>query len=177
MSHTLPTTSPTTSMTMNVVYISSYAILGNILRVYLGRFMGGDCEDEATNGDDDDGTTSFFSTRVCLTSDGRSIQTGGALFRDLPANMLGCFVLGLLTPASSSSSSSSSSRPLTWLPPDHSWQRHSALQTGWTVGFCGCLTTFSSWNTQMVTMMVRRLGYLLARKMTASVTTSTKPYS
>jgi len=43
--------------------------------------------------------------------------------------------------------------PIPWLRPDHPLQHnlffHAALKTG----FCGALTTFASWNTQMVVML------------------------
>jgi fluoride ion exporter CrcB/FEX len=148
----------------DTINISSNAILGNIVRVYLGRLMGADCEDADSS--PNDFATPFFQN-ICITSGGRTVQTGGALFRDLPANMLGCFILGILaasTTISNIGTVAPVSSPLPWLHKDHPLQHHTALHTGLGVGFCGCLTTFSSWNTQMVIMLVRtdRPGGVLA---------------
>lgn len=40
-----------------------------------------------------------------------------------------------------------------WLPPTHSFQRCIIIHTALKTGFCGSLTTFSSWNSEMVIMM------------------------
>jgi fluoride ion exporter CrcB/FEX len=146
------TTTTATTHRVDALYISSLALWGNVVRVYLGRLMGTDCED----GDlaPDDFGTHFFQ-RVCITAGGMTTQTGGAVFRDLPANLLGCFLMGILAATTTTTAAAMSSSPLPWLPKDHPLQLHRALHTGLGVGFCGCLTTFSSWNTQMVTMMVR----------------------
>lgn len=72
----------------HVLYISTFAIIGTVLRSYIGRFFGLDCiRDEL----DDDTHTDFLtplSRHICITSDGKT-QRGGAIFIDLPANMLG----------------------------------------------------------------------------------------
>ena len=128
-----------------VVYISSAAVVGASLRVYMARLCGEDCEkgDEAVQ----DFFTPFFS-KICITAGGRTIQTGGALFRDFPANLLGSFLMGIITPNKHSS-------PFPWFRKDHPIQQNLFLHTSFGVGLCGCLTTFSSWNTQMVIMLVR----------------------
>lgn len=43
---------------------------------------------------------------------------------------------------------------LAWLSPHHPLQRATPLLTAFTTGFCGSLTTFSSWNSEMVVMML-----------------------
>lgn len=68
-------------------YISSFAILGTVLRVYMGRFFGLDCEQNESGQAVDDFLTPV-SILVCVTSDGK-MQRGGSVFVDLPANMLG----------------------------------------------------------------------------------------
>ena len=72
----------------HVLYISTFAVIGTVLRSYIGRFFGLDCiRDEQ----DDDSHTDFLtslSKHICITSDGKT-QRGGAIFIDLPANMLG----------------------------------------------------------------------------------------
>ena len=71
-----------------VVYISLFAVLGNSLRIFLGRLFGLDCiyeENGAPVGD-------FFERAgLCITSDGKAGK-GGPVFIDLPANMLGSYV-------------------------------------------------------------------------------------
>jgi hypothetical protein len=70
-----------------VYYISTFAILGTVLRIYMGRFFGLDCELNASGQAIDDIFTPV-SSLVCVTSDGK-YQRGGSVFIDLPANILG----------------------------------------------------------------------------------------
>ena len=42
---------------------------------------------------------------------------------------------------------------LPWLHRDHPLQRDEVFHASLGTGFCGCLTTFASWNTQMVVML------------------------
>ena len=65
------------------------------------------------------------------------------MFTDLPANALGCFVVGFI--ASSKALDLQDGRNVAILPPQHWLQGAHALQTGLRTGFCGCLTTFASW--------------------------------
>lgn len=71
-----------------ILYISVFAVLGTSLRIFMGRLFGLDCiwkEDGMEVGD-------FFQRAgLCITSDGKSSR-GGAVFIDLPANMLGSYV-------------------------------------------------------------------------------------
>lgn len=67
-----------------------------------------------------------------VTSDGVS-SAGGAFFKDLPANALGSFVIGLLSTTSSLSElypaiKTQSERPLAALSPGNPLQAHSAAQ-------------------------------------------------
>jgi fluoride ion exporter CrcB/FEX len=126
-----------------VGYLSVWAILGTTLRAFLDRIMGQDCEFPNTNSD----FLTPFSKKICVTASGLSSQTGGALFVDLPANMLGSFVLATMT------SPSKHGPQWPWFRRDHPLQQHDALILAIKVGFCGSLTTFSAWNTQMVTML------------------------
>jgi hypothetical protein len=71
----------------HVFYISTFAILGSVLRVYMGRFFGLDCEQQEHDLVVNDFLTPL-SSQICVTSDGK-LQRGGAVFVDLPANMLG----------------------------------------------------------------------------------------
>ena len=126
-----------------LVYFSVAAILGSTLRVYMARIFGSDCQAEQAS--------DFlvpFSSRICVTNNGRTEQTGGALFTDFPANFLGSFLMGMMNPLAGSSRAK-----LPWLHRDHPLQRDEVFYTSLTTGFCGCLTTFASWNTQMVVML------------------------
>lgn len=130
-----------------VLYLSAFAILGSTLRVYLARFFGEDCEDGAI----DDFLTPL-SSRICVTAGGRSEQTGGALFRDLPANILGSFIMGLITPLGNTDMA----LRFPWFQMDNPVQTDDVLYSAFNIGLCGSLTTFASWDTQMVVMMVRK---------------------
>ena len=55
-------------------------------------------------------------------------HAGGSYFKDLPANLLGCFVIGLF--AASSTVGLPTERPLVLLPADHPWQANFELQIG-----------------------------------------------
>lgn len=53
--------------------------IGTVIRIFLGLLLGGNCGQ--------------VSWAPCVTSAGQA--HGGALFKDLPANLLGCFLMGL----------------------------------------------------------------------------------
>jgi hypothetical protein len=55
----------------------------------------------------------------------------GVYFKDLPANMLGCFLMGLF--AASSTLGLATPKALAVLPAGHSWQSNFELQ----IGGCG----------------------------------------
>ena len=112
--------------------VALYGILGCIGRVFIGRLFGADCDEGYETPDD---IFSPFFSRVCVTTSGTTLQTGGALFLDLPANMLGCFLLGVIT------NPHSLNLPFPWLHPNHSFQRNKALIEGLRIGFCGTLTS------------------------------------
>jgi|GEM_PF-6560866 len=127
-----------------VFYLSAYAVLGAVLRVYVARFFGQDCDDPSVN----DFLTPL-SRQICVTASGKTLQHGGALFLDLPANMIGSFVMGLITPMDPETG-----LRFPWFKMDHPLQDDDVLHAAYSVGFCGSLTTFASWNTQMVIMFV-----------------------
>jgi fluoride ion exporter CrcB/FEX len=127
---------------MAIVYLSVFSSFGSIIRIFAGRLFGLDCEFQSTQD-----WLSPFSQQICITSSGMSTQRGGALFTDLPANMLGSFIIGVLTVLEPSWPA------LPWLEADHPLQEHEILHVAIKVGMCGSLTTFSSWNSQMVAMM------------------------
>ena len=131
---------------LNIFYLSLFSIAGGSLRIFMGRFFGGDCELDTEGGQIDD----FLwptSHKVCITASGKTQQYGGALFLDLPANMLGSFIMGYNV-------GHSADRPaIQCLAKNHPLQYEKEFHTGVTTGFCGSLTTLSSWNSQMVMMM------------------------
>ena len=67
----------------SLVYIGVFAIIGTVLRVYMGRFFGSDCSSPTQD------FLTPLSSRICVTNSGKTSYPGGAIFTDLPANMLG----------------------------------------------------------------------------------------
>jgi fluoride ion exporter CrcB/FEX len=147
---TNPTSAVTSTWVDDIVYLSLFAVMGFTIRVYLGRFFGGDCTSyESGNSTIIDDFLWPVSHKVCITTDGKTVQYGGALFIDLPANIIGCLIMGYFT---------SYPNYKYWpafpcLSHEHPWQHASSLHLGIRTGLCGSITTFSSWNTQMVVMM------------------------
>ena len=86
---------------------------------------------------------------ACVTSDGAS-RRGGAVFSDLPANILGCFIIGLYSSAAQLGLPGGLS--VAALNRDHPLQKANAFHVGIRTGFCGSLTTFASWCAALCTM-------------------------
>ena len=65
--------------------------------------------------------------------------------------------MGLITPSQPSQVEKESPRGAVvrfpWLPKDHPLQKDEVYHASLGFGFCGCLTSFASWNTQMVVML------------------------
>ena len=76
-----------------------------------------------------------------------------ALFIDLPANMLGSFIVGLLCDGKMLRLHGGADHRAAIVPPGHRMQGHARFWAALRTGFCGSLTTFASWNTQMVVML------------------------
>jgi fluoride ion exporter CrcB/FEX len=127
---------------MSILFLAAFAVIGSFIRVYLGRIFGYDCEFPLEGKD----FASVFAT--CVTASGTTDQRGGALFIDLPSNMIGSFILGILTPIGKDVPA------LPWLKQNHPLQSNTKIHTSMRTGLCGSITTFSSWNTQMVVMMI-----------------------
>ena len=134
---------PLATQLQTLLHLAAWCQLGVIARIQLGALFGGACAspDAAT-----------YAWAPCATS------PTGALFVDLPANALGSFAMGVL--ASSDVLSKhlghvlATEAPLAVLPRSSSLQVHTALQVGMRTGFCGSLTTFSSWMLQVVVLIV-----------------------
>lgn len=142
----------------HIFSLTLFSIYGITIRSFLGRFFGGDCDATTTI---DDWLTPF-SSRICVTATGKTDQYGGALFIDLPANMFGSFIMGFLT------GHSKDWPVLPWLAHDHPLQYEDGLHLGLKTALCGTITTFSSWNAQMVLMM-DGTGTILGRQVAAAL--------
>ena len=112
-----------------IIYLGTFAVFGATIRVYVGRFFGADCELDNVH----DFATPL-AKHICVTASGTTEQTGGAFFLDLPANMLGSFIMGLLTTLQQWP-------PIPWLRSDHPLQNHDSLHVAMKTGMCGSLTT------------------------------------
>lgn len=77
------------STILSVLYIALFSVFGAVLRIYIARFFGLDCEFSSAGDDYVDDFLTPFASKICVTASGQTEQTGGALFTDLPANMLG----------------------------------------------------------------------------------------
>jgi len=128
---------------IHIIYISIFSVIGVTSRAFIGRLFGGDCDPHHAVKD----WLYPLSHRICVTTNGQTEQYGGALFIDLPDNMLGSFIIGFFT------GHSSEWPAIPFLKHDHPLQGEQGLHLGIRTALCGSLTTFSSWNSQMVLMM------------------------
>ena len=115
--------------------------LGVLTRIYLGRLFNDGCG----NG-----------WGLCLTSQSTRDKQYGAVFFDLPANMLGCFFMGFLSTASVLGLKSVKS--LAFLPASSCLQDEKQLQVGLRTGYCGSLTTFASWEVSLLQLLIGSKG-------------------
>lgn len=132
---------PVLSRLHTLLHLAAWCQLGVLLRMQLAALFGAAC---ATS-------LPAYAWAPCVTS------PLGPLITDLPANILGCFIMGLL--ASSDAISiylgqikivASEEAPLAALPRRSALQAHTALHVGLRTGLCGSLTTFSSWMLQVM---------------------------
>lgn len=152
-----PPPMPESTLLPDVLHLVAFGQLGVLVRYWLGYAFGGGC-------------TAGSSWLPCVTSPGL-IRTGGALFTDLPANIVGSAVMGFLSPAdllllgqaqpqcpqpkaqqgtqpdatTQRSPAIQPGTPCAALPTGSVLQKHSPLLLGLRTGFCGCCTTFASW--------------------------------
>ena len=122
-----------------LIHLFACAQVGVLTRLTVGELFGGACGSEA-------------QWVPCVTS------PYGALFIDLPINIVGSFLMGLFV---SSDVLSNTIRhnlavhaPMAILPRKSSLQAHTPLHIGLRTGLCGSLTTLASWMLQTVLMMV-----------------------
>lgn len=110
----------------------------------LEKLFNGDCSSSA----------GAWAWAPCATTSGLA-RPGAPMFIDFPANVLGSFLIGSLTAGSAlptlfpqlGAAGAAVVKPLQllFLPRDWSLQSHAALHIGMRTGYCGSLTTFSSW--------------------------------
>lgn len=72
------------ALALTLLHLWAWAQLGILARVYLGKLFGGACGDPA------------WPWVPCVTSPGLQ-RYGGAVFTDLPANVAGSFLIGLVS--------------------------------------------------------------------------------
>ncbi|KAL3921739.1 MAG: hypothetical protein SGILL_002585, partial [Bacillariaceae sp.] len=147
LSHLNTSALPFNSKTITqACYLGIFAMLGTLLRLILAQVFGQACQNPGTIGwiaDD---------AALCVTANGDTSQQGGIIFADLPANILGSFIMGLLQDGAALDLAIHA--PLAFLRPSHKLQAYDILHLALKTGFCGSLTTFSGWNSEMVIMLV-----------------------
>lgn len=130
---------------ITAMHISFFAILGAFLRIVLAQFFGEECANPGTVG------WLAASSPLCVTADGSAESRGSIIFADLPANLIGSFFMGMLQ--STATMGLPVSVPIAWMKVDSWFQDWEIVHLAMRTGFCGSLTTFSSWNSAMVVMM------------------------
>ncbi len=89
---------------------------------------------------------------LCVTADGDTSISGGIIFADFPANLLGSFIMGFMQ--NGGTMDLPKALPIAWLNENHPFQSDFTIHFAIMTGFCGSLTTFSSWNSEMVMMLL-----------------------
>lgn len=136
--------------------LSIYSYIGETIRKFTEELFGLACHVPNRWA-----TSSTEEWPICTTDPGTTESTGGALFIDLPANMLGCFLIGLFV-AGDVTTKTPVDMPIAFLGRRNFFQTWTSTHVGIRAGLCGSLTTFASWNTQMVTMLCAGSGTVLS---------------
>eukprot|EP00536_Pseudo-nitzschia_multiseries_P007831 jgi/Psemu1/287390/fgenesh1_pg.189_\ len=139
-----------------LVSLAFFSYLGQCLRYAIEIVFGRACHEPETIGWD---LTLGGRWKACTGDPGTTESTGGAFFSDLPTNVIGCFLMGLLV--SGDGESIAVNLPVAALGRTNSFQAWVVTHVGLRTGFCGALTTFASWNTQIVKMACGRRGTAL----------------
>lgn len=132
--------------TIKILYLSIFSAIAVLLRIMLAQLFGEECKNP--------GTVGYLAAGepLCVTADGETTIEGGIIFADLPANLLGSFVMGLMQ--STDTMNLPKDFPVAWLNESSVFQTFGIIHLAIRTGFCGSLTTFSSWNSEMVVMLV-----------------------
>jgi fluoride ion exporter CrcB/FEX len=136
-----------------LVSLAVFSYLGDFLRFVSAQVFGLVCHKPETVNWNDSGWL------PCTAAPGTTASTGGAFFTDLPANAIGCFLMGLLVTGGADDDTATTTTPvfhtipMAMLPKNCFFQQWTVTHVGMRTGFCGALTTFASWNTQMVVMI------------------------
>jgi fluoride ion exporter CrcB/FEX len=131
---------------VQLCYLSAAAITGALLRIMLAQLFGEECKNPGTVG------WLKASSPLCVTAEGHAEHVGGGvIFADLPANLLGCFFMGLMQDGKTLGLAIPV--PVAWLSPLSDFQSMTLIHFAIKTGFCGSLTTFSSWNSEMIVLM------------------------
>jgi CrcB protein len=128
------------------VYMAVFAVLGAFLRIVIAQLFGQECANPGTVG------WLAASSPLCVTADGSTEREGGIIFADLPSNILGSFLMGMMQ--TTGALGLPVSVPIAWLSFDSWFQGWDIIHLAIRTGFCGSLTTFSSWNSEMVIMII-----------------------
>ncbi|KAL7560185.1 hypothetical protein ACA910_016612 [Epithemia clementina (nom. ined.)] len=128
------------------LFIGIFAIFGALLRMLTAQFFGEECNNPGTVG------WLASGSPLCVTGSRQAEEEGGIIFADLPANMLGSFVMGFFASCDTLKLAVSTMK-IAWLRPNHPFQKMPILHKAITTGFCGSLTTFSGWNSSMVILL------------------------
>ena len=131
---------------IQVLYVCVFSIFGCLVRIIIAQYFGYECNNPGTVGWLKSGQP------LCVTADGETSVSGGIIFSDLPANLLGSFIIGFMQ--STDTMNLPKTFPIAWLEESHPFQSFDVIHFAICVGFCGSLTTFSSWNSEMVTMIL-----------------------
>jgi fluoride ion exporter CrcB/FEX len=132
--------------TIKYLYLGIFASIGALLRIVTAQLFGEECKNP--------GTVGYLAAGqpLCVTADGETSIEGGIIFADLPANLLGSFVMGLMQ--ATDTMHLPKSFPIAWLNESNYFQTFDIIHLAIKTGFCGSVTTFSSWNSEMVMMLV-----------------------
>lgn len=125
-------------------YMGLFAILGAAFRILFAQLFGDECANPGTVG------WLAASSPLCVTADGQAVREGGIIFADLPANMIGSFLMGMMQ--TTTALGLPGSVPIAWTSVDSWFQGWEVIHLAIRTGFCGSLTTFSSWNSAMVVL-------------------------
>jgi fluoride ion exporter CrcB/FEX len=145
---------------VQAAYLGVAAMWGTLLRLILAQLFGQACANPGTIGWIADDAALCVTTTMTngsgsdasSSSSQQQQQQGGIIFADLPANILGCFLMGLLQDGTALDLAIHI--PLAMAPISHMIQAYDILHLALKTGFCGSLTTFSGWNSEMVILLV-----------------------